>query len=278
MSVAAAGRPGVRSAGNVARKVAVFLAVVLVIVVVWWVLLVVTGVSPFVAKSPADVWHFYTAGPDAGANRALVREALLVTAHDAGIGYLSGLVGAFVIAVVFALVPTLGTTFQPVAAVLRTFPLVALTPLVVLVFGRGDAGLAAIGFVVVFFAALVTISFGIASAPREAVDVVTAFGGGRWARVWKVGVPAAVPALFTAARIAIPQALSAALIAEWLVTGTGAGAQLQHAAGTSQYVTLWSLAVTFILAATIVYTVVSSIEEVVLARIGVRAAPRRGTA
>lgn len=261
----------------VLRKVGTFLLVVVIIVAGWWILLAVTGVSHFVAKTPADVWQYYVTDPQAADNRSLVADTLVVTAHDAGIGYLVGLGGAFVIAVLFALLPAVGTTFRPVAMVLRTFPLVALTPLVILAFGRGNAGLAAIGFIVVFFAALVTISYGIASAPHDALEVVAAFGGRRWARVWKVGVPSALPAFFTAARIAIPQSLSAALIAEWLVTGTGAGSQLMRAAGTSQYTALWSLAVAFILATTVVYTVVSTIEEAVLARVGSSASSPEGT-
>ena len=279
----AAGRPAVerpfaaRVLLGVLTKVGTFLLVVAIIVVVWWILLAVTGVSPFVAKSPADIWGWFTSDPQAAANRRLVGDALLVTAHDAGIGFVAGVGGAFVIAVVFALLPAVGTTFRPVAMVLRTFPLIALTPLVILVFGRGDAGLAAIGFTVAFFAALITISFGLSSAPREALEVVSAFGGRRWARVWKVGVPSALPALFTAARIAVPQSLSAALIAEWLVTGQGAGSQLMRAAGTAQYTALWSLAVCFILATTVVYTIVSVIEEAVLARVGSAAGRRKGT-
>jgi ABC-type nitrate/sulfonate/bicarbonate transport system permease component len=250
----------------VGRRVGVFVAVSAIIIIAWWAFLAIAGISPFVGKTPLVVWDYLVAGPDAAANRAAVGEGLAVTAHDALIGYVAGLGGASIVAILFALLPAASTTFLPVAMVLRTFPLVALTPLIILAFGRGDSGLAAIGFIVVFFAALVTISFGIASAPREALDVVTVFGGGRWARVMKVGVPYALPAFFTAARIAIPQALSAALIAEWLITGTGSGSQLMRAAGTSQYDTLWAVAVVLVAVATVVYTIVSAIEEIVLGR------------
>lgn len=264
-----ADRPAwVRVVLAVLRRVAVFVAVSALIVVLWWLFLTVAGISPFVGKTPAVVWEYLVTGPEAEANRALVFEGLAITASDAAIGYVAGLGGAAIVAIAFALLPAAATTFMPVAMVLRTFPLVALTPLIILAFGRGPAGLAAIGFIVVFFASLVTISFGIASASREALDVVGVFGGRRFAQVMKVGVPSALPAFFTAARIAIPQALSAALIAEWLVTGTGSGSQLMRAAGTSQYDTLWAVAVVLIAAATIVYTIVSAIEEIVLARFG----------
>lgn len=256
----------VRVLGAVGRRVLVFVVVMAIIVVAWWLFLVLAGISPFVGKSPAVVAEFLFTGDEAAENRAFVLEGLAITAHDAVIGYVAGLGGASIVAILFAVLPAASTTFMPVAMVLRTFPLVALTPLIILAFGRGPAGLAAIGFIVVFFSSLVTISFGIASAPREAVDVVSVFGGGRWARVLKVGVPSALPAFFTAARIAIPQALSAALIAEWLVTGSGSGSQLMRAAGTSQYDALWAVAVSLILVATIVYTLVSAIEAAVLDR------------
>ncbi|WP_394551975.1 ABC transporter permease [Agromyces sp. MMS24-JH15] len=259
---------GLRIVIAVGRRAVVFVAVSALIVVLWWAFLLLSGVSPFVGKTPLVVWEYLVTGPEAEANRALIAEGLAITAQDAAIGYLAGLGGATIVAIGFALLPAAATTFMPVAMVLRTFPLVALTPLIILAFGRGTAGLAAIGFIVVFFASLVTISFGIASASREALDVVGVFGGRRFAQVMKIGVPSALPAFFTAARIAIPQALSAALIAEWLVTGSGSGSQLMRAAGTSQYDTLWTVAVVLIAVATLVYTLVSAIEEIFLARFG----------
>jgi ABC-type nitrate/sulfonate/bicarbonate transport system permease component len=150
--------------------------------------------------------------------------------------------------------------------VLRTFPLIALTPLIVFGFGRGAGGLAAVGFIVVFFAALVTMSYGIRSTPRSALEVVSAHGGSRLARIFKVSLPHSVPAFFTAARIAAPQALTGAIIAEWLITGKGTGAQLLQAAGTSKYNELWATAVAIALVMITIYTVISLIESAVIHR------------
>jgi ABC-type nitrate/sulfonate/bicarbonate transport system permease component len=255
-----------RILATMGKRAGAFLGVSSVIVLLWWAFLEIAEISPFVGKTPLVVWQYLVTDEEAPLNRAGVLDGLAITIHDAAIGYVFGLGGAALVAVAFALLPSLATTFMPVAMVLRTFPLVALTPLIILAVGRGDAGLATIGFIVVFFAALVTISFGIAGAPREALDVVRVFGGRRFAQVFKVALPSALPALFTAARIAIPQALSAALIAEWLITGTGSGSQLMRAAGTSEYDTLWAVAVVLIAVATVFYTIVSAIEESVLSR------------
>lgn len=249
------------------RKVANYLAITAGILLVWSLLVPISGISSFVAKTPLDIWGYLFQDPASGQNRAAVLAGLRTTLFDASVGYLAGLGGAVVIALIFVAFPAISFTFTPLAMVLRTFPLIALTPLIILIFGRDLLGIAAIGFIVVFFSALLTISFGLRSATKSTRDVVTVFGGNRWDALSKVAIPGAIPAFFTAARIAVPQALSAALIAEWLVTGSGAGAQLLQAAGTSKYLTLWSVATVFILATCLIYTVVSMIEEIVLHRV-----------
>ncbi|MFT4307468.1 MAG: ABC transporter permease subunit [Microbacterium sp.] len=258
--------PGRRILGAVGGRVAVFLGVVVLIVAAWWLFLVFSGVSHFVGKSPVDVWEYLFTGEEADQQREQLISAMLATLADAGIGYVAGLGGAVAVAVVFAVFPALAVTFMPVAMVLRTFPLLAFTPLIVLAVGRGPGGVAVVGFIVVFFAALVTVSFGISNAPGDALEVITVFGGRRWARMLKVALPAAVPALFAAARIAVPQAMAAALIAEWLITGNGAGSELMSAAGTSQYSALWTYAAVLILVSTVLYTAVTVLEEIVVER------------
>ncbi len=262
---------GARLWGAVARRILVFLGVVVLVVVVWWLFLALSGVSPFVGKSPVAVWGYLFTDKDAAEQRDQLVAAMLTTLSDAALGYVAGLGGATVVAILFAVFPALAVTFMPVAMVLRTFPLLAFTPLIVLAVGRGPGGIAVVGFIVVFFAALVTVSFGIASAPGDALDVITVFGGRRCARMLKVALPAAVPAFFTAARIAVPQAVSAALIAEWLITGSGAGSEIMAAAGTSQYDALWTYAAALILVTTILYTAVTVIEELVIDRFRVAA-------
>lgn len=251
---------------NALRRIALVIGATVVVLGLWWAFLVVARISPFIGKTPLDVGEFLFTGPEAEANRTRVVDNIAITLGDTVLGYGVGLLGAAIIAVVFVLLPPVETTFMPVAMVLRTFPLIAMTPLIVFGFGRGAGGLAAVGFIVVFFAALITISFGLRSTPRPALEVVAAHGGGRLARTLKVALPHSVPAFFTAARIAAPQALTGALIAEWLITGKGTGAQLLQAAGTSRYTELWAAAVAIALVTIVIYTVISLIESAVIER------------
>ena len=109
---------------------------------------------------------------------------------------------------------------MPIALVTQTMPLVALTPLLVLIFGRGIAVTIAITISVTFFPAYVTLAQGLALVPRAAFDLPRAYGASALAGAAAGGVPAHVPYLFAAARLTVPRALLGVMIAEWLATGT----------------------------------------------------------
>ena len=64
--------------------------------------------------------------------RSVLFHNLGTTLHDAGIGYLAGIVLALAVSCVFVLQRPVEETFMPVALMLRSVPLVAMTPLITL--------------------------------------------------------------------------------------------------------------------------------------------------
>ena len=72
-------------------------------------------------------------------------------------------------------------------------PLVALTPLLVLMLGRGLAVTLAITISVTFFAAYVTIAQGLKLVPRAAFDLTRVYGSSWWQDLSMVAVPSALP-------------------------------------------------------------------------------------
>lgn len=79
-----------------------------------------------------------------------------------------------------------------------------MTPIIILLFGRETATVAATGGVAVLFPALVTIVLGLRSASPAMVDVVTVFAGSTFSAFHKVALPSSLSAFFTALRISIP--------------------------------------------------------------------------
>jgi ABC-type nitrate/sulfonate/bicarbonate transport system permease component len=238
------------------------------IAVGWIAFLKFFGVNSLVGKSPVDVWHFLTSGPDAGANRALILDGLWRTLADAGLGLVAGLVAAAAVAMTFVLSRTAERSFMPMAMVVRSVPLIAMTPVITLIFGRDLLAVTVISGIVVFFPALVNMVFGLRSASPQVADLVRAYGGSGWTTMRKVLLPSALPSFFASARISAPGSLAGAMLAEWLATGKGLGYAMLQESSTFKYTELWTSVVLITLASLVVYTLIGIVEAFVLARFG----------
>ncbi|WP_439957559.1 ABC transporter permease [Nocardia crassostreae] len=261
---------------NVLRPIGRFLLPLLVslilLVALWWGFLQLYPQVGLVGKTPGDVWAYLMTGPTSDTVRQSIFGELRITLRDAAIGFGLGMGGALLVAALFVGVPAVSQAFMPVAMLLRSVPLVALTPIIVLIFGRGLLGVTVMAAIVVFFPALVMIMTGLRSAPRQAMELVAAYGGSQWTALRMVAVPAALPSVFAAARVSVPGALIGALLGEWLGSGTGLGAGLIRAIPTFQYNRLWASIAVVTVVSVFAYAVVGVLENLVLARF----APQQG--
>ncbi len=252
-----------------------FALTIVAVLLLWVGLLWVLNVSPYIAKGPVDVWNFLFTVPAAEANRAMIFGNLAVTLGHAFIGFAAGLVVALLGAAVFQLSKGIEAALMPVAMLLRSVPLVAMAPVIILIFGRSAWTVAVIGGIVVLFPALVNISFGLKSSAPQMNDLVEVYGGGSWAKLLKVALPTSLPAFFAAVRISVPGAITGALLAEWLAVGGGIGGTVNGFITQAQFAALWASVVAVTAVSLILYNVVQIVEDVVLARMGMH--PQKGT-
>jgi ABC-type nitrate/sulfonate/bicarbonate transport system permease component len=178
----------------------------------------------------------------------------------------AGLIAAVAVALSFVLSRIIAGMLLPLAVLVRSVPLVAMTPVLTLVFGRGIVATTVIAGIVVFFPALVTMTFGLRSASRQSADLVRAYGGGTWTVARKVMLPSSLPALFASARIAVPGAVIGAMLAEWLATGVGMGYGMLQDANSFNYVDIWASAALLTGVSVVLYNLVAVAESAVLAR------------
>jgi ABC-type nitrate/sulfonate/bicarbonate transport system permease component len=250
------------------RMAALVAGTALIVLGLWWGLMEWFGLSRFFAKRPDDVWRYLVTAPAAADNRAVLWAASAQTLAHVWPGYLAGLALGAVLAMVLTLVPVLSGAVLPVAVALRSVPIVTTAPLIVLALGRGTLGTVTIVAVMTFFPALVACLQGLRQAPGQAMDVMRIYATPPLMQLWHAQIPAMLPAFFAAARLAVPAAILAATIAEWLATGTGLGNLMALTASTSDYNLLWSAIVVITLASSLGYGLVSLAECAVLARIG----------
>lgn len=255
-------------------SVLTFVLSIVAILVLWVGALWAFQISPLIAKGPIDVWNYLFTVPAAAKNRDLIVGNLAVTLGHSVIGFISGLVVALAGAALFQLSKGIEHALMPVAMLLRSVPLVAMAPVIIMIFGRDIATVAVIGGIVVLFPALVNISFGLKSASPQMNDLVEVYGGGSLSKLRKVAMPSSLPAFFAAVRISVPGAITGALLAEWLAVGGGIGGSIAGFVPQAQFSALWTSVVAVTAVSLVLYNVIQIIEDVVLARMGMR--PQRG--
>lgn len=255
--ISVASAPQVTKSRNMVGVVSQF-AVTLVLVLGGWYL-IARSVDPYFGKTPVDVWNYLTSGRDLSDMWAALRLTIVHTV----VGFASGLGLALIGAVVVVLSRTAESIIMPIAMSIRTVPLVAMTPLIALIFGRGFITLIVVSGVVTFFPALVTIVGGIRSVPPSAREVVSVSGGGPAKVLWIVQLPAALPSFFAAARVTAPLAMTGALLCEWLATGDGAGFMMLRAGVSGNYSLMWTLVALVTLSAAALYGIAALAESAI---------------
>lgn len=255
-----------RSIGRSLLNAAVTLLIVLAL---WQAVVSLTGISPYVAKGPAEVWDFLFLRDSAEANRAALWPLVGQTLADSLLGFATGMTVAVVLAVLFTLSKTVEAGVMPLALLLRSIPLVSIAPVIILITGRGTpASVAVIGSIVVLFPALASVMFGLSRASKESLDLVRVYGGSDLTALLKVSIPGALPSLFAAARVSVPGAVTGALLAEWLSTGQGIGGMIQKFSASARFNELWASVAVITLVTLLLYNIVQLIENIVLARAG----------
>jgi sulfonate transport system permease protein len=144
--------------------------------------------------------------------------------------------------------------------VLRSVPLVAMAPLIALVFGQGTAGVTVIGGIISLVPTLVLVTSGLESTPPQAVELAHAYDMSWFGLLFEIRARYAAPSLFAAARVAIPGSILGAVLAEWLLTGGGIGHLMAVSVINSDFSALWASAVVVSAVSLVLYEVVGAFE------------------
>jgi NitT/TauT family transport system permease protein len=171
--------------------------------------------------------------------RGLFGRAIRATLSSAALGYVIGAVLGTLLACIGQLVPRLRTGADRMNAWLHAIPMIALGPIFVLLLGVDAAPIAmsALGVLFTFYIS-VTSGFGLAS--RAHADLMTALGASRRARLLMLTLPAAMPAIATGMKLAVPRAGIGAVLGEWFGASRGLGVLMLTAMQEAQIPLLWS--------------------------------------
>jgi ABC-type nitrate/sulfonate/bicarbonate transport system permease component len=237
------------------------------VLLLWYALVKGTGLNPYLAKTPDQVWANLFSGPDSGAHLKEIVTQLVQTLRDAGIGYLAGTTAAVVMAALFLSSSLVEGMFLPLVMTLRAVPLVAMTPIIALIFGRGLLTVAVLAGAVTFVPTLVIVLAALRAVPKPAIDLTHVYALGWFRSMFGIRMIYAVPALAASARVALPGSILGAVLVEILATGSGIGNVVAISIGSSEYLTLWSALAVLSTVTALFYALLSALESTALARL-----------
>jgi len=169
----------------------------------------------------------------------LFLRALGATMRAVAIGYSIGCTTGLVLAISSHIVSALRPGTDHTMAVMHAIPAIALGPLFIVLLSRETTPIA-IASLNVLFAIYVAACSGLASASPTHIDVMRALGAPLARQFLYLDIPAALPAIVTSMKLAVPAALIGAIIGEWFGAPRGLGLLILNAMQNFQVPLLWS--------------------------------------
>jgi NitT/TauT family transport system permease protein len=176
--------------------------------------------------SMPHVWTIFKAfGQPAQVNQPALITILfhkaLFTAKEALVGFALGAVIGFVLGIVLAHSRLLQRGFLPYIVASQTIPILAIAPMVVVWVNpklppslQGWGAVAVIASYLTFFPVVINTLRGLQSADARALELMRTYAASRWSVLWKLRVPASMPYVFSALRIAATASVVGAIIGE----------------------------------------------------------------
>ncbi len=214
-----------------------------------------------------DLWSSLVDWPVDSPRNLLLHVA--VTAQSTLVGFVLGALLGVLLAVAIVHSRTLDRALLPWIVASQTVPVLAIAPIVLVILGSlglsGVAPKAAIAMYLCFFPVTVAMVQGLRSPQRVDTELLHTYAATRWQALWLLRVPAALPFVFPALRIAVAAGLVGAMVAE-LPTGAqaGLGARLLTGSYYGNTVGIWSALVMSALLGLALTAAVAALERLVL--------------
>jgi NitT/TauT family transport system permease protein len=171
--------------------------------------------------------------------RGLVVTSGAYTMSTAIGGYVLALVVGCVLAIVLESSPALERGLLPFFVASQAVPIIAFSAVVILWLGNGAVSKIAIAFYLSFFPVTVSVVKGLQSCDPQSVALLRTFGACRGQLLWKLRMPAMLPFLFVALRVATTTALIGAIVGEWFGDSRGIGTLILQSLYAEDTVRLW---------------------------------------
>src|ERR1044072_50719 len=180
------------------------------------------NLEDFLVPSPAEIatalWE----------NRSLLAENAWVTLQEVLLGIACALAAGLGFAVLLHFSETLRRAAYPLLVASQAIPILAIAPILVVLFGWGIGPKLMIVALICFFPITVNTLDGLRSVDPEAIKMMRTLDATRGQILRRVEAPTALPFVFSGTKIAVAVAVIGAVFAEWAGADAGLGVLIRE--------------------------------------------------
>jgi ABC-type nitrate/sulfonate/bicarbonate transport system permease component len=145
------------------------------------------------------------------------------------IGFVAGSLPAALLGLLMGWLPRVGRVFDPIIAALHPIPKIAIYPLIMVIFGIGEASKQVIIAVSCFFPMLINSLAGVRQISPIHFEVAHNYGASRRHVFTQVVLPGSLPLMISGVRLALNTALHMAIAVEIISANQGLGSMIWFA-------------------------------------------------
>jgi len=183
----------------------------------WQVLVMLTGLPHFILPGPQAVARAFID------NFALIAHHSAVTLSEVVLGLIIGTLLGTATALHLAISPRARALLRPILVFSQAVPVFALAPILTLWLGYGLWSKVAMAVLIIYFPVTSSFFDGLMRTPRGYLDMAQTMGASPSSQLFRIRLPAALPALGSGLRLAAVYAPIGAVIGEWVGASQGLG-------------------------------------------------------
>jgi NitT/TauT family transport system permease protein len=177
------------------------------------------------------------------------------------VGSILAIVIALIITIIALKIKFVDTMMMPIVALSQSFPLQAITPLIIILLGIGFMTKVLVAFLIAFFPIYGTCITALKTTPRNLLCFATIYQASFFKEIYYVRIPYALPAIISSMKIGFTLAVLGAVVAEFMQPDVGLGRMILLAQSQYQIETLYLCILLLIIQGLFFYISLSFLEK-----------------
>jgi NitT/TauT family transport system permease protein len=190
-----------------------------------------------------------------------IENDILISFTNVALASVLAIVLGFIVGSVVHAWPALRSALEPLFASYYAVPTFMFYPVFIILFGVGSGAIIAISVLLAIVAMITATLTGLDRIPPVLRKTAAVFRMGRIATTLQISLPAALPYLFTGAKLAVAYSFIGVIASEFILSGAGLGYAIAYAYNNFNNRTMYALMLLIILVVSTINAVLDAIDH-----------------